>query len=81
MDKHTTNHLTHVVAFSLPVPSDTPNRESAEVHLLHSGWRNSPEWDEVRQGFSRAWTRAFKDLEKYVNGGQGEGTNRQPFNT
>jgi uncharacterized protein YndB with AHSA1/START domain len=53
--------LTHVVVFF------TPGHEKTEVHLIHSGWRSSPEWEEARQWQIRAWQIAFQELEKQVN--------------
>jgi uncharacterized protein YndB with AHSA1/START domain len=52
--------LTHVVVFLIPVPGGT------EVHLVHSGWRSAPEWEEARQWQARAWRVAFEALEKQV---------------
>jgi uncharacterized protein YndB with AHSA1/START domain len=62
--KHFANNadpLTHVVVFFV---SDS---ESTEVHLLHSGWRTTAEWEEARQWQDRAWGVAFKELERQVN--------------
>lgn len=52
--------LTHVIVFFIPSAKDT------EVHLLHTGWRSSAEWEEARQWFDKAWTKALKELQKYV---------------
>jgi uncharacterized protein YndB with AHSA1/START domain len=54
--------LTHAVVFFIP------EGEGVQVHLLHSGWRSSAEWEEARQWQDRAWGVAFKELEKQVNG-------------
>jgi uncharacterized protein YndB with AHSA1/START domain len=62
--KHFTNNadpLTHVVIFFIP------NGENTEVHVIHSGWRNSTEWEEARQWQNRAWLVALKALEKVIN--------------
>lgn len=62
--KHFANHadpLTHVVVFFAPVG------EGTEVHLIHSGWRSSAEWEEARVWQERAWGVAFKELERQVN--------------
>jgi len=62
--KHFANNvspLTHCVVFF------TPDGETTEVHLIHSGWRSSQEWEEARQWQERAWSTAFKELEKQVN--------------
>ena len=54
--------LTHaVVAFSA-TPSGT------SVHLVHSGWRSTPEWLEAADWQQQAWDLAFKALQKLVNG-------------
>jgi uncharacterized protein YndB with AHSA1/START domain len=55
--------LTHVVAFFVPAGDKT------EVHLVHSGWRNTPEWEEARQWFVKAWDYAFKRLEEKTKTG------------
>jgi uncharacterized protein YndB with AHSA1/START domain len=57
--------LTHVVVFFYPGADDSS--DSTEVHLIHSGWRSSHEWEEARQWFERAWRVAFKELEHQVN--------------
>ena len=62
--KHFANNadpLTHVVVFFIPSDGST------HVHLIHSGWRSSPEWEEARQWQRIAWDGAFKALEKLVN--------------
>jgi uncharacterized protein YndB with AHSA1/START domain len=35
---------------------------STEVHLVHTGWGHSPEWDEARLWFERAWNGALTAL-------------------
>jgi uncharacterized protein YndB with AHSA1/START domain len=62
--KHFANNadpLTHVVV------SFYPDGESTTVHLVHSGWRGTPEWDEARQWQERAWNVAFDELDKQIN--------------
>ena len=62
--KHFANNadpLTHVVVFFIP------EHGSTHVHLIHSGWRSSSEWEEARQWQLHAWEGAFKALEKLVN--------------
>jgi uncharacterized protein YndB with AHSA1/START domain len=54
--------LTHVVVFFIP------SHQGTEVYLLHSGWRNSVEWEEARQWQDQAWRGAFQELGKLVNG-------------
>lgn len=63
--KHFANHadpLTHVVVFFLTDGDET------HVHLIHSGWRGTSEWEEARQWQDQAWKVAFRALEKKVNG-------------
>ena len=63
--KHFANNadpLTHVVV------SFYPEGEWTTVHLIHSGWRGTAEWEEARQWQDRAWSAAFRVLEKTVNG-------------
>lgn len=65
--KHFMNNadpLTQVLVFF--ISSREGSTPCTEVHLIHSGWRNSKEWEEARQWFSRAWTTAFSELGKYV---------------
>lgn len=50
--------LTHVVVVFIPEGKGT------RVHLVHSGWRSSPEWEDARIWQERAWSRAFKELER-----------------
>ncbi len=57
--------LTHGIVFFIP------EGETTEVHLIHSGWRSSVEWEEARQWQDRAWSLALKELEKQVNGTTG----------
>ncbi|MDH5448817.1 MAG: SRPBCC domain-containing protein [Candidatus Bathyarchaeota archaeon] len=52
--------LTNVVVFFIPCQGGT------EIHLLHTGWRNSLEWEEARQWFDRTWMVALSKLQKYV---------------
>jgi len=62
--KHFMNNakpLTHVIV------SFIPSAEDAEVHLLHTGWRDSAEWEEARHWFDKAWTNALEELQKYAN--------------
>jgi uncharacterized protein YndB with AHSA1/START domain len=67
--KHFMNNadpLTHVTV--LFIPSDEVFITSTDVYLIHSGWRSSPEWEEARRWFVRAWSEAFEELESQVNG-------------
>jgi uncharacterized protein YndB with AHSA1/START domain len=53
--------LTNVVAF---FESD---EDETQIYLLHTGWKNTKEWEEARQWFDKAWATAFSELQKYVN--------------
>jgi hypothetical protein len=50
------NPLTHVVVTFHRVDDGT------QIHLLHSGWRDSNEWERARAWQERAWTDAFQRL-------------------
>lgn len=55
---------THVVVTFLPLKDGT-----TEVHLVHSGWGHSAEWDKPRIWFERAWNGALQALAaKFANG-------------
>ena len=53
--------LTHVVVFFIPSDKGT------NVHVIHSGWRSSAEWEEHRQWQDRAWYQVLQELNKQVN--------------
>ena len=62
--KHFANNadpLTHVVV------SFHPEGEWTTIHLVHPGWRGTPEWDEARHWQERSWSVAFYELEKQIN--------------
>ena len=52
--------LTHVVVSFTPCSDGGDS--CTDVHLIHSGWRNTPEWDEARVWTERAWGVAFDAL-------------------
>jgi uncharacterized protein YndB with AHSA1/START domain len=54
--------LTHVVVFFIP------SRRGTDVHVIHSGWRSSADWEEARLWQNRAWQVALQELEKQING-------------
>lgn len=61
--KHCANNadpFTHVVVFFIPRHIGT------DIHLLHSGWRSSVEWEEARQWQEQAWLIASQELEKQI---------------
>jgi len=43
-----------------------PKGEQTEIHLIHTGWRNTPEWDEAFKWFEKAWTISFEVLKEYI---------------
>lgn len=53
--------LTHVVVTFIPKGNGT------ELHLVHTGWRNTPEWEEARTWFEKAWELAFSELQNYIH--------------
>lgn len=57
--------LTNVVVSFIPCAVGT------EVHLLHTGWRDTPEWEEAREWFDKTWRMALTELDKYVTGREG----------
>jgi len=59
--------LTHVVVFFTSCKEDKDLNTCTEVHLIHSGWRSSAEWEEARLWFKKVWDTAFEELRKYVN--------------
>jgi uncharacterized protein YndB with AHSA1/START domain len=54
--------LTHVV---VAVASEGAG---SSVHLVHSGWRSGPAWDAARVWQERAWSMAFRALERLAGG-------------
>lgn len=55
---NTADPLTHAVVTFHGTPTGT------RVHLVHTGWRSSPEWDEARRWQERAWEVAFQALSR-----------------
>ena len=61
--KHFANNadpLTHVTICLIPEGTYT------HVHLIHSGWRSTQEWEEMRVWFEKVWKLAFSDLEVLI---------------
>jgi len=54
--------LTNVAVFF------TPHPEGTEIHILHTGWRDTPEWEKAREWFDKVWDDALKELRKKVEG-------------
>ncbi len=55
--------LTHVIAF-FTREIKTPNKTT--IHLFHTGWGNTPDWQEARDWFEKAWVNAFKVLKEKI---------------
>lgn len=65
--KHFMNNadpLTHVTVAIIPCTDS--GKDETEVHVIHTGWRSSPEWEEARLWFQKAWDGALGELKKYV---------------
>jgi uncharacterized protein YndB with AHSA1/START domain len=59
---NTADPLTHVVVAFIPAGEHTI------VHLTHSGWRSSAQWEEARVWQEQAWRGAMAALEKKIAG-------------
>jgi uncharacterized protein YndB with AHSA1/START domain len=57
--------LTHVVVSF--VDRTEGSEPSTEVHLVHSGWRSSSEWEEARNYFAKAWDGALKKMSTIIS--------------
>ena len=58
--------LTHVTVFFRPCEEVlTP---CTDVYLVHTGWRDTEDWEEARQYFVRAWEGALAEIETLING-------------
>lgn len=57
--------LTHVVVIFIPCIDGQV--QSTEVHVVHSGWRSSEEWDEAVKFFEWAWDEELKELKELVD--------------
>jgi uncharacterized protein YndB with AHSA1/START domain len=55
--------LTNVTVTFIPLENET----RVKVTLIHTGWRDSAEWEEARQYFINAWNGAFRKLEEMLN--------------
>jgi uncharacterized protein YndB with AHSA1/START domain len=60
--------LTHVVV--LFVPSANEAQDFTDVHLVHTGWRRAPDWEEARQWFEKSWAIAFEGLKRQASSRQ-----------
>lgn len=59
---NTADPLTHVVVLFVPESTGT------HVHLIHSGWRSSAQWEEARLWQEQAWNGAFEALARVIGG-------------
>jgi uncharacterized protein YndB with AHSA1/START domain len=59
--------LTHVTVCFIP-GGGGGSTGWTDVHLIHTGWRGTDEWEEARQWFEVSWRGAFKELSSQVNG-------------
>lgn len=50
--------LTHVVVVFVPEGAKT------RIHLVHTGWRSTADWEEARIWQERAWSGAITELER-----------------
>lgn len=55
--------LTHVIVFLSQNEKD-PNKTS--IHLFHTGWRKDTEWQEARNYFENAWSKALQGLKDKI---------------
>ena len=61
--------LTHVVVSFIPVGTEA--NPATEVQLVHSGWRDTVEWEEARVFFVRAWKQTLEKLVTVVSESNG----------
>ena len=59
--------LTHVVVFFIPSRRKDGTTSHTEVHVIHSGWGDTQEWEEARLWFEKAWNGALEALQKQIN--------------
>ncbi|MBU1048559.1 SRPBCC domain-containing protein [Candidatus Bipolaricaulota bacterium] len=59
--------LTHVSVFFLPQPRG--KEQWTAIHLVHSGWRSTAEWESPWEFFQKAWRMVFERLAQLVNEG------------
>lgn len=54
--------LTHVMVCFFDCSKDDVQTPCTEVHVIHSGWRNSPNWEEAGLWFKKAWDFSLEKL-------------------
>jgi len=57
------NPLTHVIVF-FTHNTNEPNKTI--IHLFHTGWKKDSEWQEARNYFENAWSKALKGLKEKI---------------
>ena len=55
-----------VLDFYYQYKTQSIQQRRTDIYLLHTGWRDSVEWEEARQWFVKAWTLALSKLQNYV---------------
>jgi hypothetical protein len=65
---NTADPLTHVTVFFSAMNCENDENPATEVHLVHTGWRSTTEWEEARLWFQNAWNMAFQALVTSLNG-------------
>jgi hypothetical protein len=43
-----------------------PTQKGTEIHLIHTGWKLTAEWEEARVWFDKAWEKALLKLQTYA---------------
>lgn len=61
--KHFMNNVTPLTNVTIAF---IPNPKGTEIHLLHSGWRNTADWEKARECFNKAWATALSKLQRYT---------------
>lgn len=54
--------LTHVIVFF----SHNKNPKKTNIHLFHTGWQKGSDWQEARQYFQKAWSKALQNLKEKI---------------
>ena len=55
--------LTHVIVL---FSSDLYDKNKTTIYLFHTGWRKDEDWQEARNYFEKAWTKALQELKEKV---------------
>lgn len=54
---------THCTVFFMP---DKESRKQTDIHLIHTGWRTSEQWQEARDWYDEAWKNALGELKNLL---------------